>query len=148
LWLSRRIARVSAKLSEVSSEIARQQADTAKNKLRLDLFDRRWAVFEAAMQLAGMAVQSADITEQERRKFAVASRGAEFLFNKELQSYCDELVREAIKLRVTKQAMDAAAHADNQYEQRVDAWVEKTAWFSKQVDEIPERFAPFLQIQG
>jgi len=33
----------------VTAYIAIQQWRTNKNKLRLDLFDRRWAVFEAAM---------------------------------------------------------------------------------------------------
>src|SRR5258707_2513468 len=93
-----------AKLSRVSSDIASQQLETAKNKLRLDLFDRRWAAFEAAMKLAWIAVREGNVTQEQRIEFSVAIKGVEFLFNKELQGYCDELGRAAINLHVMKQS--------------------------------------------
>src|ERR1700724_1725942 len=52
LILSSRIARISADLSRASSGIAYQQLETAKNKLRHDLFDRRFAAFEAADEVS------------------------------------------------------------------------------------------------
>jgi hypothetical protein len=67
----------------VTGYIAWQQLQTARNKFRLDLFDRRFPVFEAAMKLVLIAVQEGDISDEARREFFTATRGVEFLFNSE-----------------------------------------------------------------
>ena len=46
----------------VTLYIAYQQYRTAKNKLRLDLFDRRLPVFEAAMKLAAGIVSKGSVS--------------------------------------------------------------------------------------
>src|SRR5260221_1527384 len=107
LILSARIARVSADLSRVSSGIASQQLETAKNKLRLDLFERRYAAFEAAMKLASIAVAKGDIPDEARREFVIATKGVEFLFDQKLQDYCDTLAKEALSVRAGQQDMDS-----------------------------------------
>jgi hypothetical protein len=76
---------VSANNARVSADFSRVSSDIAKNKLRLDHFDRRWAVFDAAMKLVWTAVTSGDVTQEQRVEFSVATRGVEFLFNNDLQ---------------------------------------------------------------
>jgi hypothetical protein len=67
----------------VTLRIQRQQTETNKNQLRFHLFDRRWAVYEATMALIDVAITKGDIPREELWKFAVATRGARFLFNQE-----------------------------------------------------------------
>jgi hypothetical protein len=100
LILSSRIARVSADLARVNAHIASQQLETAKNKLRHDLFERRFAAFEAAMELVSIAVTKGDVPDEARREFLVATKGVQFLFNRKLQDYYDGFAREAINVRV------------------------------------------------
>ncbi len=109
LVLSARIARVSADLSRVSSDIAYQQLDTAKNKLRLDLFEHRYAAFEAALKLVSIIVQKGDVPDEARREFVIATRGVEFLFDRELQAYCDTLAKEALNVRWGERMLETAA---------------------------------------
>jgi hypothetical protein len=80
----------------VTAYIAIQQWRTNKNKLRLDLFDRRWAVFEAAMRMAAVAVHKPKVTSDDLREFEIASKGARFLFDQNLEDYCNKLRTEAI----------------------------------------------------
>lgn len=131
----------------VTSYIAIQQWLTAKNKLRLDIFDRRYPVFEAALKLVSIAVQKGDVPDEARREFVIATRGAQFLFDQKLQDYCDALAKEAINVRVGEQMMDSLPLGDRRTKS-AEAWAERMKWFTEQVDEIPKRFAPFLKIRG
>ena len=131
----------------VTSYIAVQQWLTAKNKLRLDLFDRRFPVFEATMKLVSIAIQKGDIPDEARRAFLIATRGAQFLFDQKLQDYCDVLAKEAISVRVGEQMMDYLPVGDRRTKS-AEAWAERMEWFTEQMDEIPKRFAPFLKIHG
>jgi hypothetical protein len=90
-WLQWRTAknqwRTATKQSETANkqwQTAEKQAETAKNKLRLELFERRIAVFDALMTMAAIAVAKGDVTPEQRRTCGIATKGAEFLFNKEI----------------------------------------------------------------
>jgi hypothetical protein len=65
--------------------IQHQQAETNRRQLRLHLFDRRWAVYEATMHLTNIIMNKTDITSEELAQFAAATRGTRFLFDKEMQ---------------------------------------------------------------
>jgi len=62
----------------VTAYIAWQQWRTAKNKFRLDLFDRRFPMFVATMRLVELAVTKGEIPFEEVQKFAFATKGMEF----------------------------------------------------------------------
>jgi hypothetical protein len=59
------------------SQTAEKQAETARNKLRLDLFDRRIVVYDALMKLTKFATENGDVTEEDRRECAIATKGVE-----------------------------------------------------------------------
>jgi hypothetical protein len=147
LILSARIAGVSAKLSRVSSDIASQQLETAKNKLRLDLFEHRYAAFEAALKLVSITVQKGDIPDEARREFVIATRGVEFLFDRELQDYCDTLAKEALNVRRGERMLETLPVGE-QRTRTAEAWPDRMKWFTEQMEEIPKRFGPFLKIRG
>lgn len=132
----------------VTGYIALQQWQINKNKLRLDLFDRRWAVFEAAMRLAASAVHKPTITSDDLREFATATRGVRFLFNKSLEEYCDKLRTEAVAILFENRKLEDLPVGDER------TTIAKTLegrlfWFSDQIDTgIPKRFARFMKIRG
>ena len=47
------------------------------------------------MAMAAIAALKGEATSEERRTCAIATRGAEFLFNKEIDDYCLKLGKEA-----------------------------------------------------
>jgi hypothetical protein len=135
----------------VTGYIAWQQWQTAKNKLRLDLFNRRFSAFEAAMKLVSMAAQEEDVSDEVLQEFLIATKGAQFLFNQKLQGYCEGLAKEAINLHVYKQRRDLQIPGEllRAVDVKIGAEVgRRVGWFSDQVYEIPKRFAPFLRIRG
>jgi hypothetical protein len=131
----------------VTGYIAWQQWQTAKNKFRLDLFDRRFPVFEAAMRLVSIAVQKGDIPDEARQEFLLATKGVEFLFNKKLQEYCNKLANEALYVIIGKEKMKSLPPGD-EFAKSTEAWSDRMKWFNHQVEEIPRLFAPFLKVRG
>jgi hypothetical protein len=128
--------------------IAYWQHKTAKNKLRLDLFDRRLPVFEAAMKLAGIIISKGNVSREEVREFAIASSNVRFLFDQKLQDYCDELHDTALIVWAVKQKIDALPLGEERATSS-ELLIERIVWFNEQLsNEIPKRFTPFLRILG
>jgi hypothetical protein len=114
----------------------------------MQLFDRRFGVYEATMKFVSGIVAKGDVADEGRREFAIATRGVVFLFDKPTQDYCDHLARESINVQVGKLAMDSPGRSDSQHQQSVEAWAKRMEWFTQQLDEIPKRYGPFLRIVG
>jgi hypothetical protein len=132
----------------VTGYIAWQQWQINKNKLRLDLFDRRWAVFKAAMRLAETAVHEPTVTTNDLKEFDNAIRGVRFLFDGSLEDRCNKLRKEAVDILFENRKLEHIPVGDERTS------IAKTLegrlfWFSDQIDtRIPKRFARFLRIRG
>ena len=131
----------------VTGYIAWQQWQIAKNKLRIDVFDRRLPVFEATMRLTEIVVSKEDITLEEVQKFKFATKSVRFLFNRQTQDYCDKLYMEAFAVHRGKQQIDSLDEGEERDKSTI-LWQERRVWFNDQRKEIPKRFAPFLRIRG
>ncbi len=131
----------------VTAYIAIQQWLTAKNVLRLHLFDRRLPVFEAAMRLVEIVVTKKNITLEEVQEFLFATKSVQFLFDQELQDYCKKLYQEAYCVWEGKQKIDAPAEGEER-DKSMGLWQDRIVWFNDQRKEIPKRFDPFLRIRG
>jgi hypothetical protein len=155
-WLQWRTAknqwRTATKQAETAAkqwETAEKQAETARNRLRLDLFERRFTVYEALMVMAAIAAQKGEVTSEERRTCAIATKGAEFLFNKEIDDYCLKLGREATLLGLDNHHINQLKSTGaKQYLEAEVSKGERMIWFNTQIDEMPKRFAEFLKIEG
>ncbi|MCB4770946.1 hypothetical protein LGR54_20250 [Ancylobacter sp. Lp-2] len=105
----------------IATMIAYRQWRTAKDKLRLDLFERRLAVYDLIERYRARVLQngSAD-TEDIRSLHEMASR-SEFLFGRDVTEFIEKLKREwqVLVLPAGKVAKDEASrreHLDRQYE--------------------------------
>jgi hypothetical protein len=99
------------------------------------------------MKLVSIAVTKGDIPDEARREFVIATKGVEFLFDRDLQDYCDTLAKEALNVRVGEHILGYSPVGD-QRTKTAEAWAGRMKWFTEQIDEIPKRFAPFLRIRG
>ena len=89
-------------------------------------------------------------TGDDQLKFALATKSARFLFNQEIQDYCDKMRKKAVALNMEKWSIDekASQMTEEQRRQSIEAYGNRMEWFTGQRDEIQKRFAPFLQIVG
>jgi hypothetical protein len=79
--------------------IAYQQYRTAKNRLRLDLFDRRWAVYSALIVLVDTVVRNGRAELSEIFEYSAVTSRAEFLFDKQVVDYLERVRKQAVELR-------------------------------------------------
>jgi hypothetical protein len=105
-------------------------------------------VFEAVMRLTEIISSRGNISLEEVREVAFATKSVRFLFNKKLQDYCDkELYTEALAVHMGKQKIESLAEGE-QRDESTGILQDRIVWFIDQRNEIPKRFAPFLRIRG
>jgi hypothetical protein len=82
-------------IAAVGAWVAIQQMRIARIKLQHDLYDRRYAVFQAVRRFLDEAVANSLVSSDTLRTFLVGTADAEFLFPDELAAYLVEMSRRA-----------------------------------------------------
>jgi hypothetical protein len=126
----------------------RSQVEIARNKLRLDHFDKRFAVFDAARQLLARAVTRGEVTTEGVNAFLKATQGATFLFEDQgVKAYLDLLLRrvEGLSLSQALLRQSSSAGPDPGTAQKI---CDDMQWMSDQYEAIESVFRPHLQLKA
>ncbi len=91
-WVAHKFGRIQEDIARRQAETAAQAAKTARTKLRLDLFDKRIAVYEAANALIKKAARRQRITDDDRYEFFQGTKSAVWLFDEETARYITETI--------------------------------------------------------
>lgn len=142
-WLT---ALLSPAIAFLAFVVARGQAKIQKDKLKLDLWERRYSIFIATMTLLANIEREADCSDDSRNAFAKGIVGNEFLFGSDVKDYHRLLWRNCIDLSTHRRKLDS---------EKLPVGAERTKiaeanrilldWFSAQLTESArEVFAPYL----
>jgi len=85
--------------------IAALQWGVADNKLRLDLFDRRYKVYDATRKFLSLIIREATFTNPDLFEFNAGTSDAQFLFKPDVAEYLAEIRRQALHLRTTRELL-------------------------------------------
>ncbi|MBP1152364.1 hypothetical protein JOD69_004227 [Methylocaldum sp. RMAD-M] len=119
----------------------------AQNKLKLDLFERRLTVYEAARTLLSSIMATGKAKDGEVFKFMVATREAKWLFNESVAEYLDkQLYHKAIDLQTLDAELEGVPVGEER-RKNVRAQAEIKEWFMAQYEVLDEMFSPFLKLQ-
>jgi len=118
--------------------IAIQQYRTNRRKLKLDLFEKRYKVFDVTIKFIGDVVRSQNFEHQTGSDFLEGTRGAEFLFDAEIKLYIDEIWERAVNISVWAEDESTSTHAAERNEHM--------KWFVKQLREVDQRFKKYMQL--
>ena len=136
----------------VAAYIAHGQWRTNRDKLKLDLYDRRLAVYEATMKYVLGLSGNAVVDAEQMHQFFVATRQATFLFDDaSIPQYLKKLATEATKLNMAimlTEKSNAGEILPESPRTALDTQLELLDWFLKQEKVIEEKFAPYLQLRG
>lgn len=130
-------------LSVAVVAIAWQQWRVAADKLRLDLFDRRYRVYEATRKFLGLMSREAEFTDAEYSDFRVATWDAEFFFKPDVAEYLRQIGMRALNMRVQPRLYSELPEGDER-SRRVQTEQDQRAWLKDQFTELPKVFAPYL----
>jgi hypothetical protein len=146
LWVQVLQALAVPVIAAVGAWVAIQQMGIARIKLQHDLYDRRYAVFDAVRIFLDEMIRSQIVSPETFRVFALKTADAEFLFDDGLASYLRDMRGHASKaqsLYITMQQMEpgaekaAASRAASVH----------TMWLIDQIEGVTARFRPVLKLQ-
>jgi hypothetical protein len=133
-------------VAAAAAVIAFQQWRTNHNQFRFALFQRRIGVYDAVMELMAIIVGKGEVTWEQLRGYAVKTREASFIFDDQVQAYCDEVYKRGVKLMVAHHVVETAPGAPS-YKQMVESEGKLLIWFNEQLDIAKSHFKPFLRIR-
>ena len=115
-----------------------------KDKLRLDLFDRRYKVFDACRNFFLSCGEKGSVVRDKFFKFTLNTSDAQFLFGKEIKSYIEEICDKSVRLmeletKFSKEDLGAV-------ERKILAEEYKTLskWLATQSDHMSKIFSKYL----
>jgi len=126
----------------------------AREKLRFDLFDKRFKVFEGARLLVSRALRTGALSMDELLEFRATAIGKEFLFSGEVVDYLNKIDQYAVRIvtmgpvlrkSVGVAPVDAAALI--QLQKVKEQHEEALNWMVEQLQQLTARFAPDMQIE-
>lgn len=132
----------------VGAVIAWQQAHTARTKLRLELFDKRKPIYDAARAFLGAVSTTGRVDRAELLAFLQASSEVRFLFSDHLADYLKMMTDRAYDVHLEEQLIsglppgpsEARTHHVNK---RSGHW----KWIRSQYWELEHQFEPFMRIE-
>lgn len=146
-WTTYLSALLTPTVAVLGSIIAYRQWRLAQNKLKLDLFDRRFSVYAAARSLLASVMTSGETKDEDIFKFMAATREAKWLLSSEVDKYLEkEIYINALNLA----RLDAELEDVGVGEVRTKNVKKKAAlrkWFMDQYEVLDEHFSPFLKLE-
>ena len=134
---------VAALVGIFAAYTAYQQHLTAKSKLRLDLFEKRFSVFAGTRRFLSQILQQGTATYEHLVAFRAATVEAPFLFKSDLVEYLEEVDRRAL-LENTLRLKYAELPVGDERAQLVQQAHDEIAWLTGQIRELKTRFGPYF----
>jgi hypothetical protein len=128
----------------VGARIAWQQKEIAAEKLKLEKFDRRFRVFDAARSFLGHILTSGDVDPSKEREFGIAILDARFLFDPEIDAYLESLRKRSIQFKSLIWQLQSAT--DENRGVIADKIARAHEDFSAELKALPDWFAPYLAL--
>lgn len=127
--------------------IAYRQWRTAQNKLKLELFERRFAVFDAARKLIGSIMGSGRATDEKVFEYLTGTREAKWLLDKDVAKYLDEeLYHKVVDLQALHSELEGLPVGPERTA-NVQKQSELKKWIYKQYEVLDEKFSKYLQLE-
>ena len=127
--------------------IAYQQHKTNRNKLRLDLYDRRFKLYNEITSLLSSIVQRGDVSNDDLMGCLRNTKEAVFLFKEDIPKYINELYTQATELQLLEKIIGNKI-PDADIKKAIEKRAEIFGWFPKQFGECTEKFKKYLSFEN
>lgn len=98
IYVAHKFGKIQAEIGRRQAETAAQSMSTARTKLRLDLFEKRLAIYEAAIEVVSKAQRRATLTQDDVYHFLQSVKSARWVFDVETADYIHGIWGTAFKL--------------------------------------------------
>jgi hypothetical protein len=142
---------LAAALGVVAAYIAWQQWALARQKVRLDLFDRRIEIYRGVKNLFSYITQHGTCGRDQLYEFALVGSQADFLFDVEVIKYNDDIYKRAARLMYLSGLYDRIRYPNLADESRNRAIAEEAEildWFSNQYEASKRIYGKYLAFKA
>lgn len=147
VWLQIVLGICATLLSGGGAYIAYQSWSTARNKLKLDLFERRLAIYEGAHSFVGSIVTSGKVRQEALSEYLVATRTVRWVLNDSIGKHLsDNLYSPALELQGLDAELDGMPNGEERTS-NVKRQRELKDTLNAQFEHLDAAFAPFLQLK-
>ncbi|MFA5744641.1 MAG: hypothetical protein WC887_00240 [Candidatus Paceibacterota bacterium] len=115
-----------------------------KDKLRLDLFDRRYKVFEGFRSFFTSFSLLADIKSDELSKLIWDTADAEFLFGKEVSEYRQKVIDKCVRLKQLNGKFQRGVMDEKIRAELAQEAADLEEWIANQNEELRKLFRKYL----
>lgn len=128
----------------VAVGIAHRQWATARDKVRLDLYDRRVAIYEAVQTAMGQMLRKGDVNQQDEQDYLIGVAGSQWLFGDEVRHFLEkEFWNQLMEhQRLVAELQDAPVGPIRGELARLRG--ESFKWFQNQTERVDALFMPYL----
>jgi hypothetical protein len=136
-------------IAAIALYIAYQQWLTNSQKLKLDLFERRYLIYKNVMNIIRDVTSKANANYEHLSEFHNVTEGAEFLFGSDVNSYLEGLRLNLIKSAFLTQRYNSHVsdkHPKENIQQINDETHLLRLWFDDQFSKCQKKFSKYLDL--
>lgn len=123
--------------------IAWQQWQVARAKLRLDLFDRRYKIYDSTRKFVALTMRDANFSDSQLFEFFAGTSDAAFLFDADVFDYLKQIGKRAVDMRIHHHACQNVPMSDER-SRHVQETHNQLLWLSEQLTAMTKIFTPYL----
>jgi len=127
--------------------VAYRQYILGREKLKLDLFDKRFAVFAATRRFLTLILQNANVSMEQFFEYRAGVAEATFLFDNDIVGYLKSIDEKALLLMTTRETMKPLPEGEARTKATKEVW-ETVKWLTDQLPELKIKFAPYLRLRA
>ncbi|HYX09249.1 MAG TPA: hypothetical protein VE912_21120 [Bacteroidales bacterium] len=144
-WIDILTALLTPTIALAAVLITWQQVRISRNRLKHELFDRRYKLYEAARDLIGHSVSRGHPTDEELFDFVLKTRESEFLFDKNVSEYLNEIYNKAVDIQICHAEMEGLVGEEKS--KNIDERRELLKFMGKQPQILRDKFASYLKLK-
>ena len=134
-------------IAVVTTYIAIQQYRANKLKLRLELFEKRYAIYQGAKEFILTAVRDANLSNDAFFALNAATQDAFFLFDDTVEKYIDTLREKGARLRFLNDRLaDPSLAVGDERSALSTEDSDLCRWFGNQTVEAKRAFKEYLRV--
>lgn len=127
--------------------IAYQQYVVNRNRLKLELFEKRFKVYNELMKIFASTLRDRNITNDELYTFALCEKEGAFLYDQNIADYLDEIYKKLIIIQANSRFISKGLNATPQETQKiVDEYYSSLTWIGDEFKNCKIKFDKFLRV--
>lgn len=130
----------------ITTYIAYQQYKTNRDKLRFGLYDKRYAVYSFLKGFISQIIRNGTITPKRIFEYRRKTKESEFLFDKEITAYLEEVFKKTFELHAIHERYSPLPVGDER-SRLVDKEAELLSWFESQISVANDKFNKYLSFK-